>query len=223
MTVDQGVPVGNLELLIESSERLHAERPDLAPDLPTFAAAVDELMQAHRYYCTNVSTGGHAVSLRTAAYLLCACRTLRPAKVLDLGSGFSSFVFAKYASTAGEFVDIVSVDTDAEWLAKTSDFLALSNLSGVVWLTLLDDLGPGEYDLVFHDLAGGDIRSEMMPTVCDSVAPGGVAVFDDMHHLGHFDAMREATEAWGMPWASLHQWTLDSALRFAVVATKGTP
>ena len=154
---------------------------------------------------------------------MCLCRTLRPSSVLDLGSGFSSYVLALYASTATALVKVVSVDTDAEWLGRTAGFLDRQGLGNRSTLALLDELTPGRFDLVFHDLAGGETRERMMGEVCDRLTPDGVAVFDDMHHLGDFDAMRDANAERGMLWASLHQWTFDDACRFAVIATKGKP
>ena len=51
------------------------------------------------------------------------CQVLAPARVLDLGSGFSSLALRHYAASAAHAVRVVSVDDDPRWLDTTRDYL----------------------------------------------------------------------------------------------------
>ena len=57
----------------------------------------------------------------TAVFLRVLCREIGPAAVLDLGSGFSSFVLRSYDDGGG--ARVTSVDDSETWLARTAQFL----------------------------------------------------------------------------------------------------
>lgn len=73
------------------------------------------------YYIAHVSKADMAMSLELAAlvYALCVKKELK--NLLDLGSGFSSFVYRLYASTHSG-VRVVSVDDDSQWLENQDVF-----------------------------------------------------------------------------------------------------
>lgn len=174
------------------------------------------LRPAYDDYVRNVSNVEWVVSLQTATYLYHLCRATRPARLLDTGSGFSSFVFRLYAAKA-EAVTVVSTDDGEEWLDRTRAFLRQRGLTTdglVAWPP--EDLAAGRFDLVFHDLAHGAVRVGTMPLVLRSVRRGGgVVVLDDAHHYG--ERIFADGRAAGLDLYSLRAHTVDALGRYAVL------
>src|SRR5262249_9200345 len=137
----------------EDLARLTARFPALAAIHEAAAAGRRHLAPAHERYTGSVSAAEWAVSLETAALLRGLCVLMKPAAVLDLGSGFSSFVLRDYAREAGERCTVHSVDEDAGWLEKTRGFLASSGFPDegtFTWSSFRASDRP-RYDLVLHD------------------------------------------------------------------------
>jgi predicted O-methyltransferase YrrM len=199
--------------------RLCARRPELVPSADERRSIRELLRPAYDEYVSEVSIAGMAASLETACYLMYLCRSLAPERVLDLGSGFSSYVFRRYAADAGRQVAVTSVDDDAGWLEKTRAFLRAHGCEGddlVTW----EQFGrrrPVSHGVVFHDLAGGELREAAVSFAMSQVAPGGVLVLDDAQHDGHRARMRNEAAVVAMPLFSLRGLTLDSLGRWAVL------
>lgn len=172
-------------------------------------------------YTRLVSDPGWAVSLETSAMLFHLADQLNPTMMVDLGSGFSSFVLRLWASTHSS-CGVLSVDTDPAWLTKTRDHLHSRGLSAGN-LRDWDTFRPFGVaaNLVFHDLASGALRESAMPVAVASCAPGGVVVFDDMQHEGHREAALRVMEANDMYVLDLKQWTMDSIGRYAIAGVRG--
>ena len=168
----------DITAFVAQDQALSQEHPDLAPSDVEWAQVVAEVRNEYRRYTTTVSAPNHALSLATAAYMLHLCRAISARRVLDLGSGFSSWVLRHHAETASNPVDVVSVDTDEDWLAKTSDYLG--TVAGLVTWDEFTSQTWAPFDLVLHDLAGGSLRETAATLACDLVAPDGVIVFDDV-------------------------------------------
>jgi predicted O-methyltransferase YrrM len=164
-----------------------------------------------------------AASLQTAGVLLWLCRRLRAHRTLDLGSGFSSYVLRAWVAESGAPGQVLSVDDSAEWLERTGRFLASQGqpAGGLLeWERFRREAaGLAPFDVVFHDLAGGQLREEAMPVAFACVKrPSGVILLDDAHHAGHRRAMRRLAGANGFDLFSLRRVTLDSSRRFAMLA-----
>jgi predicted O-methyltransferase YrrM len=199
------------------ARRLGREHPRLAAT----GSAAGDLRALYERYVAEVSSPEMAVSWESARYLRDLCEAVRPARVLDLGSGFSSLVLRRYAAAAGHPVSVVSVDDDAQWLERTRDFLAEHGHSGDGELRLWDDFAgaPGEpFDVVFHDLAYGERRETAMTTAVSALSARGVIVFDDAQHLGHRRAAQRVAHDAGLATYSLYRRTLDGIGRFALLA-----
>jgi predicted O-methyltransferase YrrM len=83
------------------------------------------MKDVYEEYLEYVGGYGHPVSFETATVLYDLCRENKVKHILDMGSGFSSYVFSKYASECDYPVQVVSVDTNSYWVAKTMEFLRL--------------------------------------------------------------------------------------------------
>ena len=212
------------EEMIASADRLLVDHPDLVPTEAELAVVMGEIGPAYINYVGGVSVADHAASLETSAVLLYLCRRVRARRVLDLGSGFSSFVLRAYAHSSHWPVTVVSVDTDPEWLAKTAAFLdGRTNTPGelITWDEFNRRADWEPFDVIFHDLDKGDVRTNAVPWVCRLVAPNGVVVFDDAHHDGHREAFWKYGDANGLDVYSLHEQTMDTFKRFAALGVRG--
>lgn len=199
------------------ARRLLRDHPRLVP--PAGAAVGSELLPYYEQYVAEVSSPDHAISWESVRYLFHLCTATRPKRALDLGSGFSSYLLRQYAASAGEPVEVVSVDDSEEWMPRTRRFLAAQgHHDGQLRLWSDFVANPGQdFDVIFHDLAGGELRNSASSFAARLLSPRGLIVFDDAHHSGHRRAARDAGRTAGLATYSLRRWTGDSYGRFAML------
>lgn len=206
--------------------RLRAINKAFAPSRSEFLIDLERTFRLWRRYVNDVSAPVMAASHGTLAYMVRLCDATKPRRILDLGSGLSSAVFRKWAATQDYPVDIVSVDTDAAWLLKTRDFLASEELD-TEGLHLYPGGIVGKFDLVFHDISGGDERNTIAVVAADSVADGGYIVWDDCQFLPHLGVFEAESQRNGIDLYSLAKFTFDAVKRWSVLGIKsanpGTP
>ena len=167
-------------------------------------------------YVFTVSSAEHAISLPLAAFLLTACETLQPDAVLDLGSGFSSYVLRRYAAGRTPNARAVSVDDDRSWLTKTATFLAASELPGDELMHWSEFGGAeGAFDLVVYDLGKWELRLEALPGALRATAPGALIVLDDLHVPEYRDAVVRELDAAGLTPYDLSRFTCDEFGRYS--------
>lgn len=184
--------------------------------------AVNLLREAYIDYTSNVSPSNMATSLQAAALLSRLCEMLKPTRILDLGTGFSSFVFANYARTHRETV-VWSVDDDSTWLGKTADFLEAKGLPRqnlVLWSELSSVVTPESVDLVFHDLGSMAVRLATLPAVLRYAAPHAVVVLDDLHKEEYLPGANRVLREGGWHYRTQRPATLDEFGRFCGLAVR---
>src|SRR5689334_15482328 len=76
--------------------RLRGRFPFLEGYEASATAMRERLLPDYRTYTRNVSPDPIAISLELSVFLAVLCDRERPGAILDLGSGFSSFVFRSY-------------------------------------------------------------------------------------------------------------------------------
>lgn len=177
----------------------------------------DQLRPYYETYVAQFSDPGWAISLELSAFLLTLCQLLRPKRLLDTGSGFSSFVFRHYAARATPQPQVWSVDDSAEWLEKTVSYLKQNGLpvdNVCQWQPFIDGC-PGKFDLILHDMAFGQRRMEKLPSILDLCSSNGVVVLDDVHiESYHGYAMKILNER-RLKHYSLKSFTVDSFNRYS--------
>ena len=182
------------ELLLLGSERQCADRDaDRLQARFSFLAGYSQqaetirrsLLPAYRAYTATISPDPIAISLELAVFLYVICEATNPSTLLDLGSGFSSYVFRSYAKSKDKFSAPVtySVDDSTEWLDETRRFLQhhdcdCHNLW--TWDEFVKHDRPS-FDLVLQDMGDLGTRRRMFTQVLDMCRPGGMLVIDDMH------------------------------------------
>jgi predicted O-methyltransferase YrrM len=192
------------------ARRLVQRFPGLADYQGAAGAARARLVQEYDQYTRDVSPGAIAVALELAVFATVLCEIRRPRTILDLGSGFSSLVFRRFAQQQPEPRPVVySVDDSAPWLQLTGAFLSDRGL-GTDHLMSLDEFratSRPKFDLVLHDLGQFPTRVQTLPLVVDCCNPGGVIVIDDMHVPGYRRAVLRTLDRLGLEWFSARQFT----------------
>jgi predicted O-methyltransferase YrrM len=193
--------------------------------------ATERLRPLHRRYASDISTPAMAVSLETAALIWVCCDKTQPRRVLELGSGFSTYVLAQYAQTRASGTSVVSLDDDRYWVQRTREFLEEQGaLSPALQLVQAVPWGPdciprfrqdGEWDLIFHDAGTSEIsRGSWLPALYDALNPGGWLIVDDMHKPKNWNAARDFARGNPSRLYSLRSLTRDSFGRFAALIVK---
>jgi len=168
--------VGSYEQFLQRQRNLHALDQHLQGEYR------EKLRPVYEHYVRDVSSPDMAASLELAAFLYGLCKANQYNRLLDLGSGFSSYVFRLYArETSG--VEVISVDDDARWLEKTRDFLVSCNLDTNGMMTMQEFVSNdyGKFDCILHDLNFVEERIKYVQRLLPMAKPGGLMVLDDVH------------------------------------------
>lgn len=186
-------------------------RDDIAP-------YADRIWNEYVDYGRVVTKRGMAVNVMTAGLMWWACDQVNAHSVCDLGSGFTSYVAARYAVDNPGTV-VASVDDEVHWLDRTRMFLRRHRMSDaglmhwVGWEATADT-----FDVIVHDFNCGDIRNATMWTAAERLNPGGILIFDDAHHWLHHAEMTKVCEKHGWDFVPLYETTRDETDRFAAMA-----
>ena len=207
------------------SESLRARRDHVAvvgavPALDGIEAAMAphaaRLTPIHADYCARVGHPVHAASVELTALVLALCERLEVERVVDLGSGFTSWALRDWARDRD--VTVHSVDDSAQWLARTRAYLAETGMDDDrlhVWDDFASAGFAGAFDLVVHDLGFMDTRFDVLDTVVGLARPGGLVLLDDMHKPDFRDKALARLESQGHTAYSLKKLTRDKLTRFA--------
>jgi predicted O-methyltransferase YrrM len=180
----------------------------------------DQLQALYERYTREVSPSHMAASLEAACFLAVLCVAMKPKRIVDLGSGFSSAVFRHYENRTGVQTEVHSVDDSPEWLERTRSFLlsnALPSDNMATWESFVKQ-SPGSFDLMLYDLGNMETREREIQSALKLLAPGGIAVIDDVHNANYEKTAKRAIKALNMRWLSVRTVTLDSHYRFAGLA-----
>jgi predicted O-methyltransferase YrrM len=122
-----------------------------------------------------------AISIGTAAFLRVLCEQVMPASILDLGSGFNSFVLRSFAATCTTAV--WTVDDNPAWQERTRAFLKAGGLDDSnMWLWPdFSKETKRTFDLVCYDLGSMVARAQALRSVLEWVGEKTILVLDDMH------------------------------------------
>ncbi len=177
----------------------------------------EQLRPVYEGYVRDVSSANMAASLELGALLLALCRINRWHRLLDLGSGFSSYVFRLYAKENPGVV-VYSVDDDPVWLKRTASFLSEHQLSTerLLWLDDFLRESTQPFDCILHDLNFVEVRIHHVEDVLSRLATDGMAIFDDVHKTDYrIELLRKLAPLPGKTF-SLRPVTADSFGRYAL-------
>lgn len=228
----RGLRSGVVRVQRRAADLAPAERARGRRDWPASVAAVPALAELdgqidalaarfaddHARYCREVGHPVHAASLELVGLLVGLVQHTRPRRVIDLGSGFSSYVLRTLAAEAGAPIEVHSVDDSPEWLEKTRGYLRDKGVSDAGLFTWADFGAAGRaggYDLVLHDMGFMDTRFATLDAVVDLARPGGLVLLDDMHKPDYRDKALARLGERGLRPLSLRRLTHDALTRFA--------
>ena len=172
-------------------------------------------------YTTCVSTPIATISLELACVIWFVLNKLKPKLIVDLGSGFSSYLFRLYQDTrkdSDDVCEVFSCDDNSFWLERTSIFLKSRGLSvkGLcLWEEFTNEYQGKRPDLVLHDLGNPELRVKNMPRVFDLCKPETTLILDDIQKPPIKRAALDALEQRGGCGYDLARLTYDKFGRYA--------
>lgn len=202
------------EYFFSTPERLAAYRQ-------ARSLALAEMAPLHEEYIHTISSPSMAASLELAASLYGLCAVKQPKRLLDLGSGFSSYAFRKWAAE-NPGTTVVSVDDDAAWLEKTRDYLRERGVSTDGVITFDEFLRSDErnFDIILHDMNFVEVRRNYIDEVIQRAAPGGWMLFDDVHKTGYFHDVMRKLRTHRLRGHDFRPSTFDSFQRYTLIAVR---
>ena len=179
----------------------------------------NELKPAHTRYIQEVSVDYMAVSLECAMFLRLLCDLVQPQSILDLGSGFSTYVFGMHAPP--ECV-VWTVDTDNAWLDKTKQF-TISHGKPVdrylVWDALIKTTE--RFELIFFDIEVTAKRPNFLPPILNHfLTPTSMIVMDDLHKPHLQDKFKTILSDYEATQRNITKYTLDKFNRYSTLITE---
>lgn len=181
----------------------------------------ESLREAYEIYISVVSERDMAISIETAVLATVLCKVFKPKRALDLGSGFSSYTLRKYKADEDEDLEVVSVDTDTQWLEKSRQFCVDQGLDGskfLDWDTLHDN--GGTFDLVLFDIDHPPARRTFfIPTIRSHTDKSSIMIIDDFHFPKYRMFLLDALTEFDHEFINGRKYTFDEFGRYAVVVS----
>ncbi len=213
---------------VRDAEALEALAPGLRESLEAVDRLVPDLAASHaRYVAEAETTPVMAASLELSRFLIAWCSTVQPLRIVDLGSGFTSYALRRWAETEGAgSKELLSVDDEVEWLGRSREFSARSGLDSEGFLTWGEFEGlagaRAGFDLVVNDFSSVRRRAELTDRVFGLVRRGGAVLCDDIQKARLWRAARQAARRQHFDGYSLRTYTLDRIGRFAWIGLKSS-
>lgn len=181
---------------------------------------MQNLKPAYDQYVDKVSSNDMAASWEISNFLYAIAEIKKPKRILDLGSGFSSFVLRTYALNIKNDVLVYSVDDNDQWLEKTKTFLidrGVDSKRMFHWIEF-EEYNKLKFDFIFYDLGGMQLRADALPFVLNLLDDSAMIVLDDMHKWSYRKAVVNLVKKAKLSLYSAHSYTLDKFGRFAEIA-----
>lgn len=158
-----------------------------------------------------------AISLELASLLLFLCERHKPRVILDLGSGFSSYVFRKWQLESGANSTVLTVDGDAGWLARTRLFLEEEHLPTndlLEWSSFLQLNRVMKADLILHDIFHESMRAATLPNLVDFMHSRTFLIVDDIQKTPIRQAADAFVHQYGLSYFDLTPVSMDHYKRY---------
>lgn len=181
----------------------------------------------HRDYIFNYSAPLISLSLERAAFIYYLSSILRPKQILDLGSGFSTYVFSQFAKNADNGCEIVSVDTSSDWLKTTESFLKKYDGDNVQFADIASiRIEDQEFDLCFLDIGDIEFRLKLLELLLEKIKNSTrVLIIDDFHVPNYRRTLIQKIGEYNLNLYSLRKYTRTRLSHAALVSdsSKETP
>lgn len=177
------------------------------------------ILPSYEEYISKVSSEIMAASLELSIFCILMCDMIKPQKILDLGSGFSSYIFRFLPSIIDNNYKptICSVDDSMEWLNKTKTFLTSHDIPSnnlVIWDDFVEQqLGP--FDLILYDLGGFEFRKRNLKQIIKLCDKNGIIIFDDIHSADYGRYLNEILKGINCTCFDISYYTKDKFGRYS--------
>ncbi|MFN4234268.1 MAG: methyltransferase domain-containing protein [Bacteroidia bacterium] len=203
-----------LYFLNQHKESLNINKVDIDNSLK------NTIEQKYNEYINTISSPEMAISFEMAMFIFKYCVQYKPSKIVDLGSGFSSFILRLYQKMYGnENTIIYSVDDSKEWLLKTKEFIQQQDLN-TSNLFFIDEFinvtKNNTFDLVILDLNFVDVRKKYLQFSIDITSDNGLLIIDDVHKIEFLREVKNVLKRNNVHIIDLKNITFDSYGRFAL-------
>jgi predicted O-methyltransferase YrrM len=198
--------------------RFKKKHPEFA-DINFHMVNSQELLDhPYRDYKKNISPGNSAISLNVGAFLKSVSEIKQPKNILDLGSGFSSYVFRRYKAESLNEAHVYSVDSDKLWLEKTRDYLTGNNLNNqnmYHWEEFKKIKKP-LFDLIFVDIRPIERRLKYFNSFVSYLSKSGAIIYDDCHKPHLLRPLYDKVKQSAVPLRhyNIKKYTIDEIGRF---------
>ncbi len=188
-----------------------------------FSAVSYEIQQTYSDYVTNISSVDMAVSIESAIFLKIFLEHLQPKSILDLGSGFSSYIFRQYAKDSlPREITVVSVDDSAEWIARTEQFLTEKQLDAgnlISWDEFTRQKSLTGFDIIFHDLGSMETRMIALKWILENkvLTKDSLLILDDVHKKEYQHFIETELATYRHQRHDIKNLTSDGLLRYAML------
>jgi predicted O-methyltransferase YrrM len=211
--------------------RLSRDLPGLDAVSTASGSSADEIIEEiperlQEYIRVTGTDAIMAASPELCRLLVRWCEARQPERLVDLGSGITSWTLRAWRDRCSPGSTVISVDDDGDWLARSREYSSRAGTGDrdfLLWEDFLERHGTDRFDLVVHDFGSVRERAKQMAPAFDLVAPGGAIICDDIHKARIWRAARSALPRSGCSAWSLREETLDLIGRFALVATRPSP
>jgi len=179
------------------------------------------IRKVYEEYTTSVSTPIATISLELAFVIWFLLNKRRPKLIVDLGSGFSSYLFRLYQDTrkdSDDVCEVFSCDDNSFWLERTKLFLEAKGLSveGLcMWDEFINEYQGKRPDLVLYDLGKPELRVKNMTRVFNLCNPETTLILDDIQKPRIKQAALDALQQRGGRGHDLARLTYDNFGRYA--------
>ena len=152
-----------------------------------------------------------ALSLETAALIWTLCSERLPGSIVDLGSGYSSFVVRNWVKASGHRPVVWSVDDDARWLQRSRQYCEERGVDASNFTTWdVFRHTPLKFDLILYDLGRMPVRFENVGRALDLCSPSGIVVVDDMHKFNYHKEVERVLAEKGFTGVDMRESTTDA-------------
>jgi predicted O-methyltransferase YrrM len=176
------------------------------------------IRDAYDTYTRKVSDPSMAISYELSLELCRILECFRPSSVLELGSGFSTYVLARALSATG--ARLVSCDDDPVWASKTEMYLKEQGLPSPRVGLINSTPYNSQFDLVFLDLNYVEIRKDFLQASYEYCKSKGLLILDDAHKPNYMSEILSRCRRWRGSLYTLKHRTLDSMGRYSVAFHK---
>ncbi|HRE73106.1 MAG TPA: hypothetical protein PLR45_00350 [Flavobacteriales bacterium] len=178
----------------------------------------------YRKYIEEISSAEMAASLELSQFIFEFVENKKPLKIVDMGSGFSSFVIRFYQKLHPELsIECFSVEDDSSWQDKTIKYLEEKNVSAENILSPDDffkRITSTYFDLIILDLNFVEVRKKYISPCLNILRKGGFLIIDDVHKVEFLREIKKTAKKAELPLLNLEKITKDRFGRFAVMIQK---